>query len=138
MASGAYIASQNLVPAQQIPTAISIIIFCQSMGGAVSLIAANAIFSNTLRNQLQQHTIINPGARSVRQLVSGERLAVVVQAYSNSVDTVMYFGIAVSVAAFAFARGLGWKDIRVEKELNGSQVQGSDVESIERNGDSQG
>jgi hypothetical protein len=110
------------------------------MGGAVSLIAANAIFSNTLRNQLQQHAsdigitpdlIINSGARSVRQLVSGDQLAAVVQAYSNSVDTVMYFGIAVSIVAFAFAWGLGWKDIRVERELNAIQIQGSDAENGE-------
>jgi hypothetical protein len=119
---------------------MSILIFCQNMGGAVSLIAANAIFSNTLRNQLQQHAsdigitpdlIINSGARSVRQLVSGDQLAAVVQAYSNSVDTVMYFGIAVSIVAFAFAWGLGWKDIRVERELNAIQIQGSDAENGE-------
>ena len=30
----------------------------------------------------------------------------------------MYFGIGVSIAAFAFAWGLGWKDIRVEKNLD--------------------
>ncbi|KAK4149555.1 hypothetical protein C8A00DRAFT_46850 [Chaetomidium leptoderma] len=106
----------------QIPTAMSIIIFCQNMGGAVSLVAANAIFSNTLRSQLRQRAaeigvapdvIVNAGARSVRQLVWGPQLAVVLQAYSKSVDTVMYLGIAVSVAAFGSAWGLGWKDIRV-------------------------
>ncbi|KAH6853170.1 major facilitator superfamily-domain-containing protein, partial [Chaetomium sp. MPI-CAGE-AT-0009] len=127
MAAGAYIAIQNVVPAPQIPTAMSIVIFCQNMGGAVSLVAANAIFSNTLRSQLQQRiavtriapdVIINSGVRSVRQLASGAQLAAVLQAYSNSVDTVMYLGIAVSVAAFAFAWGLGWKDIRVARQLN--------------------
>jgi hypothetical protein len=119
---------------------MSILIFCQNMGGAVSLVAANAIFSNTLRSQLQQRiaeigvspdVIVNSGARSVREFVSGSQLAAVLEAYSKSVDTVMYLGIAVSVAAFAFAWGLGWKDIRVEMQLNAIQLQGSDMENGE-------
>jgi hypothetical protein len=28
----------------------------------------------------------------------------------------MYFGVGISCAAFCFAWGLGWKDIRVEKK----------------------
>lgn len=117
---------------------MSIIIFCQNMGGAVSLVAANALFSNTLRSQLQQRTqetgiapdaIINSGVRSIRQLAaSGPQLAAVLQAYSNSAATVMYLGIAVSVAAFAFAWGLGWKDIRVAKQLNAIKAEGSEGE----------
>ncbi|KAK1763332.1 hypothetical protein QBC33DRAFT_562885 [Phialemonium atrogriseum] len=46
---------QNLVPAPQIPTAMAIVLFCQPMGDAVILVAANAIFSNTLRNELRKH-----------------------------------------------------------------------------------
>jgi hypothetical protein len=113
---------------------MSIIIFSQNMGGAVSLVAANAIFSNTLRSQLQERlpitgiapdAIINSGVRSVRELVpSGAPLTAVLQAYSNSADTVMYLGIAVSVAAFAFAWGLGWKDIRVARKLNAIKAEG--------------
>ncbi|KAH8674170.1 major facilitator superfamily domain-containing protein [Xylariales sp. PMI_506] len=126
MAAGAFIAVQNLVPAPQIPTAMSIVLFSQNMGGAISLVAANAIFSNVLRSELQQRfaeiglsadDIINVGVRSIRELVSGNRLVAVLQAYSNSVDRVMYLGIAVSIAAFAFGWGLGFKDIRKEKEL---------------------
>lgn len=116
---------------------MSIIIFCQNMGGAVSLVAANAVFSNSLRRQLQDRIgsigldpeiIINSGARSVRQLVSGDALAATLEAYSESIDTVMYLGIGVSVAAFAFAWGLGWKDIRVERKLN-AITQASDNEN---------
>lgn len=126
----AYIAIQNLVPASQIPTAMAIVIFSQNMGGAVFLIAANALFSNSLRRQLQQRVavigvgpdvIIDAGVRSIRKLVSGDQLVAVLQAYSKSVDQVMYLGIAVSVASFAFAWGLGWKDIRVERQLNAIQ-----------------
>ena len=104
---------------------MSILIFCQNMGGAVSLVAANAIFSNTLRRELAERVtqigvdpevIVGSGARSVRQIVSGSALRPVLEAYSNSIDTVMYLGIAVSIMAFAFGWGLGFKDIRKEKQ----------------------
>lgn len=120
--SQSYIAIQNLVPAAQIPIAMAILIFCQNLGGAVLLIVAQTVFSSSLRDQLTQLVpdadaalIIAAGARSVRQVVSGEQLAGVLQAYSVSVDRVMYLGVATSAAAFAFACGLGWKDIRVER-----------------------
>lgn len=96
------------------------------MGASISLIAANAIFSNSLRHQLQQRTadigqspdvIINAGVRSVRDLVSGSQLTAVLAAYAKSIDHVMYLGIAVSIAVLVFAPGLGWKDIRKVKNL---------------------
>ena len=130
MAASAYIAVQNLVHPTQIPIAMAIVIFCQGMGGAISLVAANAIFSNTLKKQLEQRAgeikiapeiIVNAGIRGFRKLVHGEQLVAVLQAYSKSVDTVMYFGIGVSVMAFAFAWGLGWKDIRVERSHDAIQ-----------------
>ncbi|KZF19804.1 putative MFS transporter [Xylona heveae TC161] len=125
-AAAPYIAIQNLVPAEQIPLAMAIIIFMQNIGAATSLIAANAIFSNSLRHQLQQRSeqighapdiIVSAGVRSIRKLVSGSQLVAVLAAYSKSIDHVMYLGLGVSVAVLVFAWGLGWKDIRNVKDL---------------------
>ncbi|OQE26979.1 hypothetical protein PENFLA_c006G06143 [Penicillium flavigenum] len=121
-----YIAIQNLVPSEQIPLAMAIIIFWQNIGASTSLIAANAIFSNTLRHELQKratqigHTpevIVAAGVRSIRGLVSGSQLTAVLAAYAKSIDSVMYLGIAVSIAVLVFSPGLGWKDIRKVKDL---------------------
>ena len=118
---------------------MGIVIFTQNMGGAVFLVAANAIFSNTLRKQLQQRVteigiapdiIVNAGARSIRGLVSGSQLAAVLEAYARSVDTVMYLGIAVSVGAFAFAWGLGFTDIRVVRKLKALQKAEAEGETL--------
>jgi len=73
--------------------------------------------------------IVNVGVRSIREIVSGDQLAVVLQAYSNIVDTVMYLGIGTSIAASAFTWGLGCKDILVEKKLNA--ILSSDTEDGE-------
>ncbi|KAJ0343732.1 hypothetical protein KNSL1_010001 [Colletotrichum chrysophilum] len=139
--SGAYIAVQNLVPAPQIPVAMAIIIFTQNIGGAITLLAANSVFSNSLRKELQERValigmepdvIINAGASSVRKLVSGDQLRHTLQAYSSSVDKVMYLGVAVSIATFAFAWGLGWKDIRVEKKLKAIKSEADGEQSLKQ------
>ncbi|KAL2807758.1 major facilitator superfamily domain-containing protein [Aspergillus granulosus] len=126
-AAAPFIAIQNLIVPEQIPQAMAIIIFWQNIGAAASLIAANAIFSNSLREQLQQRAaevrlppdaIIAAGVRSIRDLVSGSELTAVLAAYATSIDHVMYLGIAVSIAVLVFSIGLGWKDIRKTKDLH--------------------
>ncbi|KAH8427735.1 MDR family MFS transporter [Aspergillus melleus] len=121
-----YIAIQSLVSPEQIPLAMAIIIFWQNIGASTSLIAANAIFSNSLRKQLQQRAaqiglppdvIVDAGVRSIRDLVSGSQLTAVLAAYAKSIDHVMYLGIAVGLAVMVFSPGLGWRDIRKVKDL---------------------
>lgn len=120
-------AIQNLVPAEQIPIAMAFVIFTQNIGAATSLIAANAIFSNSLRKELQLRidivgvspdVIVGAGVRSIRKLVSGPALAAALDAYCKAIDNVMYLGIAVSACILPFAWGLGWKDVREVKKLN--------------------
>jgi hypothetical protein len=121
-----YIAIQNLVPPPQIPIAMAIIIFCQNMGGAVFLIVANSIFTNGLRAELQKRfaeigvnpdILISTGLNSIRSLVSGDKLTAALECYTTAISHVMYLGIGVSVATFAFGWGLGWVDIRKAKKL---------------------
>jgi hypothetical protein len=120
-------AVQALVPPEQIPIAMSIVIFTMNIGAATSLIAANAIFTNSLRHELQEriatigispNLIVDAGVGSVRQLVpSGPALDAALDAYCEAIDTVMYLGIAVSAIIIPFAWGLGWKDVRKVKHL---------------------
>ncbi|KAL1881219.1 hypothetical protein Daus18300_001070 [Diaporthe australafricana] len=118
-----FIAIQNLVAPAQIPIAMGILIFCQNLGGAVLLVAAQTIFTNSLRETISRDVpgvpaelVINAGARAVRQVVPPSLLEGVLQAYTTSVDRVMYLGIGLGVASFAFAWGLGWKDVRSQKK----------------------
>ena len=130
----AYIAVQNTVPAPQIPTAMSIVLFCQNLGGSVALPAANAIFSNFLRSELRDRiaiirtepdVIVDAGVRSIRRIVSGDALRATLTAYANAIDVVMYLGIGVAVAAFGFGWGLGFKDIRKVKKLREIRAEGN-------------
>ncbi|KAI0007094.1 hypothetical protein F4779DRAFT_643495 [Xylariaceae sp. FL0662B] len=117
-----FIAIQNLVPAAQISIAMGILIFCQNLGGAVFLIVAQTIFASSLRERVpldapgvNPELVISAGARSLCQLIPSNLLPGVLQAYSNSVDRVMFLGIGLGAASVLFAWGLGWRDIREKK-----------------------
>jgi len=116
---------------------MAILIFSQNLGAAVFLTAGQTIFSNTLRKEIIKNVpgvnpdfIIAVGARGIRKIVAGPQLADVLRAYSKSVDSVMYLGVGIGFAAFVFAWGLGWKDIREEKkklEIIKSETDGGKV-----------
>ncbi|KAL4947230.1 hypothetical protein BDW69DRAFT_190382 [Aspergillus filifer] len=93
---------------------MAIMIFCQNLGGAVFLIAAQTIFSNVLRDEITKHV---PGVNATLIIAAGARTAI---------DCIMYLGVGLSVAAFAFAWGLGWKDIRVDKKNNQPNEEGDE------------
>jgi len=102
------------------------VLFCQDIGAATWLVAANAIFNNGLRMQLQQRIseigvdprfIIDTGATSIRQIVQGERLVAALECYTEAISHTMYLGVGLALATLAFGTGLGWKDIRVAGRL---------------------
>ncbi|KAL5365741.1 putative MFS transporter [Aspergillus floccosus] len=126
MVSVPYMAIQNLVPAPQIPLAMTIALFSQAMGAATWLVAANAVFNNGLRQQLQQRFaeigvdpdfIVSAGANSIRDIVQGDGLAAALECYTEAISHVMYLGVGLSAVTFLFGTGLGWKDIRKTKKL---------------------
>ncbi|KAL2864121.1 MDR family MFS transporter [Aspergillus lucknowensis] len=126
-----FIAIPSLIPKAQIPTAMAIVVFCQFLGGAVILCAAQTIFTNSLRDLLTSHLedrsrvalIISAGARSVRNVVRDpEELAVVLGDYSESIRRVMFMGIGLAGAAFVMCWGLGWRDVRKKQSEEGSKA----------------
>lgn len=105
---------------------MTMVLFCQDIGAATWLVAANAIFNNGLRQQLQRRIgeigvdpdfIVSAGATSIRQIVQGDRLAAALECYTEAISHVMYLGVGLALVTFVFGTGLGWKDIRVAKKL---------------------
>lgn len=102
---------------------MGIVIFGQNFGGATFLTAGDALFTNNLRKEIAKNVptinpdiIISAGARSIRDIVSGDALIGVVQAYSTSINRVAYLGIGTSFVAFLFSLGLSRG--KVEKDAN--------------------
>ncbi|KAI1844483.1 hypothetical protein JX265_010022 [Neoarthrinium moseri] len=123
----AMIAIQNNMPGRQIPVAIAFQIFCQNILGAILLVVASVIFTQSLATELSKHApSVTPEAASaaggsasaVRALVppGSPELDGLLLAYSNSVDRVFYLLVALSVVSFVAAWGMGWKDTRKKNQ----------------------
>ncbi|KAF2967751.1 hypothetical protein GQX73_g5836 [Xylaria multiplex] len=120
------ISIQYAVTPAQSPIAITFLVFAQNLLGAIFSVAGNAIFTETLT---QQVSILAPsvspqsaleaggGAEAVRALLppGSPELAGLLLAYSKSVDSVFYLLTAVAVVCFAASWGMGWVDIRKKK-----------------------
>ncbi|KAJ6438908.1 MFS transporter [Purpureocillium lavendulum] len=130
-----FIAIPHATTPQLVPTAMSMSIFCQYLGGAVFLSVANVIFSTSLRAELpleapgvDPRLIIEAGAYAVRDVGIPEALLPgVLRAYCTSVNRVFYLASAVSVLLFATACCSGWVDTRKKKETDEQAAEGLSV-----------
>ncbi|KAJ5897520.1 hypothetical protein N7504_007808 [Penicillium tannophilum] len=116
------IAIQNTLKPSQISVGMAVLMFTQTLSGAVFLTLANVIFDAGLRSLLPKDApnadaaaIIAAGATGFRSVVSSEDLPGVLTAYAKSVDYVFYLTAGMGVIMFIFAFGMGWKDVRKKK-----------------------
>jgi len=119
------VAVQNTLLPVEIPVAMAMLQFCQTFGGALYLSFSSTIFTNSLRVLIPEYApsvdanaVINAGANKFAKVVTENQLADVLMAYAKSVDRVFYLTAGTGVACFVFAWGMGWKDIRVKKEVS--------------------
>ena len=119
---GPFLAIQHAVDPRDVSVALGLLSFGQNFGGAVWMIVANAVFGQMLTSQLAQNApgvhpadVVDAGATAFRDVVPAASVPGVILSYANSVDRVFYMGMALSIASFFCAFGLGWVDIRKEK-----------------------
>jgi hypothetical protein len=108
---------------------MSILMFIQTLSGAVFLTFADVIFSTGLKSQVPQYApkvdpqvIIAAGATGIGNVVSVQDLPAVLKAYAKSVDHVFYLAAALGVVGVVFSFGMGWKDIRKKKPAEQEKV----------------
>ena len=117
-----YLAVQACTKPGVTSIATAILIFSQTLSGAVSTAIANVIFNSVLRQELisraphlSSSKIIKAGASSVRDVTPKEDLPAVLESYAKGVDATFYLATATSICMFIFSWGIGWKDIRKKK-----------------------
>ncbi|KAF4952325.1 hypothetical protein FSARC_12668 [Fusarium sarcochroum] len=106
------------------PIAMAVLVFCQTFGGAIFVSAANVIFTNKLRDELESRlpnidtqSIIDAGAGAVSDIVSPANLPQVLSAYSEGVRATFLLCVACTSIMFFTSFGMGWKDIRQRKPV---------------------
>lgn len=113
-----FLAVQNVLSADDIPTGGSLIIFFQCLGGALGVSIAQNIFVNTLLQELQHitgidaATVISAGATEIPYAVPPNLLGAVLDAYNYALTTAFILAIAAGGTAFLLSFGMEWKKFK--------------------------
>ncbi|KAH6842994.1 major facilitator superfamily domain-containing protein [Chaetomium sp. MPI-CAGE-AT-0009] len=117
---------QNSVSHEWIPQATACVQFFQSMGGAIFIAVAQAVFQNGLTAGIERdapglpaQAFIHSGASQIPQVLAGlgaeDRLGAVLTAYLDGLRNSYFITVGCAAAAFVAACGLSWKKIQKRK-----------------------
>jgi hypothetical protein len=106
---------------------MSILMFIQTLSGAIFLTVANVAFDSGLKSFVPEYapnvdpqTLISAGATGIQNVVSSDDLSGVLMAYSKSIGNVFIMSAAFGVLVVVFSFGMGMKDIRPGKSDPGN------------------
>jgi hypothetical protein len=115
-------AVQAAVSRPDIPSATVIVMFVQSMGGAISVSAAQNLFhtkllTNLARNvpEVDAHKVVDAGATMLRTVVPDELLPRALEAYSAAITYSFYLAVAFSALSIFGALPMQWLSVRTTK-----------------------
>ena len=123
------IAVQNVLPIQDVPTGLAIVILAQNLGPAIFLSAGNNVFNDKLLKNisalripgLDPSAILSAGATSLRTVVPEEHLAAVLRAYNEALRQTFYVALAMSCVGLLGCVFMEVKKVRLETKKLGSR-----------------
>ncbi|KAM0342627.1 hypothetical protein ACHAPU_009356 [Fusarium lateritium] len=113
------IAVQVVCEMVDVPTATALIVFSQTLGGALCVTAGNTVFTNTLINKIHEHVpeidpylVIATGATNIRNVIRAEWLDGVILAYNDALTTSFYVGAGTASATIVGALLMEWRSVK--------------------------
>jgi EmrB/QacA subfamily drug resistance transporter len=116
------IAVQTVLDISQVPVGTSVIIFVQTLGGALFVSVGQNVFTNKLITDLAKYApsvdpkiVLSTGATSIQQTIAKADLPGVTLAYNNALTHA--FLVAAIMAAFTFvgSAAIEWKSVKGKK-----------------------
>ncbi|KAH0832807.1 hypothetical protein AYO21_00294 [Fonsecaea monophora] len=115
------IAAQAVLDKKDAPTGVSLVFFCQGLGGTISVSLAQNVLDNKLISGLKNiadispHDIVNTGATELRRAFSPQQLPEVLRVYNHALVVVFYVALGFACAAIIGGVGMEWKTVKKEK-----------------------
>lgn len=116
------IASQTVLKLEDIPVGTSLIVFMQTLGGALFISVAQNIFTNRLvANLLVKLPTLDPsivlktGATSLKHAVNADLLPDVLVAYNEALTQTFYVSLALAALSIFGSAGMEWKSVKGKK-----------------------
>ncbi|KAK7421237.1 hypothetical protein QQX98_002369 [Neonectria punicea] len=113
------VAVQVVCDMADIPTGTAMIIFVQTLGGALCVTAGQTIFTNTLIEKVKEYVpdldpaiVIAAGATNIRDTIRAEWLPDVIRAYNDALNVAFFVGAATASATIIGAVLTEWKSVK--------------------------
>ncbi|GAB7358254.1 hypothetical protein MBLNU230_g0405t1 [Neophaeotheca triangularis] len=113
------IAVQTVLPKRDIPTGTALMMFSQTLGGAIFISVGQNVFSNRLLTNLQAVVpdlnpalVLQTGATSLKDLIEPRFLPGVQSAYNDSIVATFYVSVAMACLTGIGAAFFEWKSVK--------------------------
>ncbi|KAF5878445.1 putative mfs gliotoxin efflux transporter protein [Botrytis fragariae] len=130
------IAAQALMGPEDISSATAMILFAQTLGGSLSISAAQSAFANTLIKSLAVNTpsippmqVVSVGATELRKHFTAEQLPGILRSYMDGLKKAYVIGIAMAAMMFLVSFGNKWHNL---KEINAAKALMEKNENVNR------
>jgi hypothetical protein len=131
----AQLAAQTVLKRVDTPTGLALMVFFQTLGGAVFISVGENILTSHLVSGITELVegidpamIVNTGATELRNLVPAEQLPAVLEVYNSALRQVFLISVGMSAVAILGALGFEWKSVKKGKKGVVEQDAAKDVE----------
>lgn len=111
-------AAQTVLAPRDVPTGVSVMLFAQTLGGAVFVSVAQNVFANSLVEGLagvpglDPAMIVNTGATMLRKVVAPQNLGIVVSAYNVALTKAYNVALALACASAIGSFATEWRSVK--------------------------
>lgn len=112
------VAIQTSLEGVDVPIGTAIIVFSQTLGGALFICVAQNVFQNRLMSNVQgldPASVISVGATQIRTVIPEEFLPIVLQAYNGAVTNAFYVPAAMAALSIIGAAAVPWNSVKGKK-----------------------
>ncbi|KAF7323823.1 DHA14-like major facilitator [Mycena kentingensis (nom. inval.)] len=113
------LAAQVVLDMKDIPTGTSIIMFSQTLGGALFISIGQNVFTNKLVDGLLARVptlnplvVLSTGATSIKSVVGEADIAAVLLAYNDALVSAFYVSIAMASLSLVGSLAIEWKSVK--------------------------
>ncbi|KAL6718614.1 hypothetical protein ACLMJK_002848 [Lecanora helva] len=112
------VAAQTVLSKEDVPTGSSLVMFAQSLGGAISVSIGGNVYTNIVVSSLvgipnlDPNTVVNSGTTELRHLVPVQYLGMVKDAYNDGLTAAFKVGLAFSCVSLLGAVCMEWVSVK--------------------------
>ncbi|KAJ7620460.1 major facilitator superfamily domain-containing protein [Roridomyces roridus] len=117
-----FIATQVVLEAEDIPIGTSIILFAQTLGGALFVSIGQNVFTNRLVRELVKNVpgvdpqvVLDVGATDLKNAIDPQFIGAVLESYNNAVVSTFYVSVAMACISLIGSLAIEWKSVKGKK-----------------------